>query len=87
MAAGLDFSTVIEVVGENRHYTTPQQRRSGPGSLVQNSSIGDAKTPRNLHETLVLNQGPLGVPTQQHVARVLRRICGVSPTEYRYDHE
>ena len=26
-----------------------------------------------------------GFKTQQHFARVFRRICGVSPTEYRYE--
>jgi len=26
-----------------------------------------------------------GFKTQQHFARVFRRICGASPTEYRYE--
>jgi len=37
-------------------------------------------------ETRVLDLSvPCGFRTQQHFARVFRRICGVSPTEYRQE--
>ena len=56
-----------------------------PHQFVLRNRIERAKEMLHVAEARVLDVAiACGFKTQQHFARVFRRICGASPTEYRY---
>ena len=57
-----------------------------PHQFVLRNRIERAKEMLGRAEARVLDVAiACGFKTQQHFARVFRRICGASPTEYRYE--
>jgi len=57
-----------------------------PHQFVLRNRIERAKEMLREAEARVLDVAvACGFKTQQHFARVFRRICGTSPTEYRYE--
>ena len=57
-----------------------------PHQFVLRNRIERAKEMLHVAEARVLDVAiACGFKTQQHFARVFRRICGASPTEYRYE--
>ena len=60
--------------------------RESPHQFVLRERVERAKEMLRADETRMLDVAvACGFKTQQHFARVFRRICGASPTEYRYD--
>ena len=57
-----------------------------PHQFVLRNKIERAKEMLRAPEARVLDVAvACGFKTQQHFARVFRRICGASPTEYRFE--
>jgi AraC family transcriptional regulator len=56
-----------------------------PHQFVLRNRIERAKEMLGVAEVRVLDVAvACGFKTQQHFARVFRRVCGASPTDYRY---
>src|SRR5262249_53541964 len=63
-----------------------QSTGESPHQFVLRQRVERAKEMLQAAEIPVLDVAvACGFKTQQHFARVFRRVCGVSPTEYRYE--
>jgi AraC family transcriptional regulator len=70
------------------HFSRMFQKSTGetPHQFVLRQRVERAKDMLRQAEMRVLDVAvACGFKTQQHFARVFRRICGASPTEYRYE--
>ena len=70
------------------HFSRMFHKSTGetPHQFVLRNRIERAKEMLRVAEARVLDVAvACGFKTQQHFARVFRRICGASPTEYRYE--
>ena len=70
------------------HFSRMFHKSTGetPHQFVLRNRIECAKEMLRVAEARVLDVAiACGFKTQQHFARVFRRICGASPTEYRYE--
>jgi len=70
------------------HFSRMFRKSTGetPHEFVLRQRVERAKEMLRQAEMRVLDVGvACGFKTQQHFARVFRRICGASPTEYRYE--
>ena len=70
------------------HFSRMFRRSTGetPHQFVLRQRVERAKEMLREAEMRVLDVAvACGFKTQQHFARVFRRICGASPTEYRYE--
>lgn len=70
------------------HFSRMFRKSTGetPHHFVLRLRIARAKEMLRTAEARVLDVAvACGFKTQQHFARVFRRICGVSPTQYRYE--
>jgi AraC family transcriptional regulator len=70
------------------HFSRMFRKSTGetPHQFVLRNRIERAKEMLRAPEARVLDVAvACGFKTQQHFARVFRRICGASPTEYRYE--
>ena len=70
------------------HFSRMFHKSTGetPHEFVLRNRIERAKEMLRVAEARVLDVAiACGFKTQQHFARVFRRICGASPTEYRYE--
>src|SRR5215471_6888777 len=70
------------------HFSRMFRQSTGetPHQFVLRNRIERAKEMLRVAEARVLDVAvACGFKTQQHFARVFRRICGTSPTEYRYE--
>jgi AraC family transcriptional regulator len=70
------------------HFSRMFHKSTGetPHQFVLRNRIEHAKEMLREAEARVLDVAiACGFKTQQHFARVFRRICGASPTEYRYE--
>jgi AraC family transcriptional regulator len=57
-----------------------------PHQFVLGQRVERAKDILRTGELRVLDVAlACGFKTQQHFARVFRQVCGISPTEYRYE--
>jgi AraC family transcriptional regulator len=80
MAQSVDLSTA--------HFSRMFQKSTGesPHHFVLHQRVDRAKEMLRAAEARVLDVAvACGFKTQQHFARVFRRMCGVSPTEYRQE--
>jgi AraC family transcriptional regulator len=70
------------------HFSQMFRKSTGesPHQFVLRQRIARAKQMLRTAEARVLDVAVAsGFKTQQHFARVFRQVCGVSPTEYRYE--
>jgi AraC family transcriptional regulator len=70
------------------HFSRMFRKSTGetPHQFVLRNRIERAQEMLRAPEARVLDVAvACGFKTQQHFARVFRRICGASPTEYRYE--
>ena len=70
------------------HFSETFRKSTGesPHQFVQRQRVERAKEMLREAEMRVLDVAvACGFKTQQHFARVFRRVCGASPTEYRYE--
>jgi AraC family transcriptional regulator len=70
------------------HFSRMFRKSTGetPHEFVLRQRVERAKDMLRDAEMRVLDVAvACGFKTQQHFARVFRRICGASPTEYRYE--
>jgi len=85
----LTLSELAESVGlSTAHFSEMFHQSTGetPHQFVLRNRIERAKEMLRAPEARVLDVAvACGFKTQQHFARVFRRICGASPTEYRYE--
>jgi AraC family transcriptional regulator len=71
------------------HFSRAFRKSTGesPHQFVLRHRVERAKEMLRAPEARVLDIAlACGFKTQQHFARIFRRICGVSPTEYRHGH-
>jgi AraC family transcriptional regulator len=85
----LRLSELAQSVGlSTAHFAEMFRKSTGetPHQFVLRLRVERAKEMLRSDESRVLDVAvACGFKTQQHFARVFRRICGASPTEYRYD--
>jgi len=85
----LTLHEMAQCVGlSTAHFSDMFRKSTGesPLQFVLRERVERAKEMLRADETRVLDVAvACGFKTQQHFARVFRRICGASPTEYRYD--
>jgi AraC family transcriptional regulator len=70
------------------HFSQMFRKSTGesPRQFLLRQRVERAKEMLRADEMRVLDVAvACGFRTQQHFARVFRRICGASPTEYRYE--
>jgi serine phosphatase RsbU (regulator of sigma subunit)/AraC-like DNA-binding protein len=88
---GLTLNEMAESAGLSTGYFSQVFRKSTgetPHQFVLRHRIERAKEMLRGAEARVLDVAvACGFKTQQHIARVFRRICGASPTEYRQEWE
>ena len=89
-----DELTLIEMAQSvqlsTAHFSRMFRNSTGesPHQFVLRQRIERAKEMLRAAETRVLDVAvACGFKTQQHLARVFRRMCGASPTEYRHEFE
>ena len=84
----LTLDEMAQCVGLSTAHFSQMFRKStgeGPCQFVLRQRVERAKEMLSAGEMRVLDVAvACGFKTQQHFARVFRRICGASPTEYRY---
>jgi AraC family transcriptional regulator len=84
----LSLDKMAEVAGlSTAHFSLMFRRSTGesPHQFVLRHRVERAKEMLRARDARVLDVAvACGFKTQQHFARVFRRICGASPTEYRY---
>ena len=71
------------------HFSQMFRKSTGqsPHQFVLHSRVERAKELLRTADTRVLDVAvACGFKTQQHFARVFRQMCGVTPTEYRYEY-
>jgi len=85
----LTLHEMAESVGLTMAHFSQMFRKStgeSPHQFVLRQRVERAKEMLRAGEARVLDVAiACGFKTQQHFARVFRRICGASPTEYRYE--
>jgi len=85
----LSLDKMAEAAGlSNAHFSVMFRKSTGesPHQFVLRHRVERAKKMLRAPDARVLDIAvACGFKTQQHFARVFRRICGASPTEYRYD--
>jgi len=85
----LSLRELAQSVGLSTPHFSEMFRNStgeSPHQFVLRQRVERAKEMLREAEMRVLDVAvACGFKTQQHFARVFRRICGASPTEYRYD--
>jgi AraC family transcriptional regulator len=72
------------------HFSQMFRKSTGesPHQFVLRHRIERAKQMLRAAEARVLDVAvACGFKTQQHFARVFRRVCGTSPTEYRHEFQ
>jgi AraC family transcriptional regulator len=86
---GLSLDEMAESVGlSTAHFSQMFRKSTGesPHRYVLCRRVERAKDMLRAAEARVLDVAvACGFKTQQHFARVFRRICGASPTEYRHE--
>ncbi len=86
---GLNLGEMAQSVGlSTAHFSQMFRKSTGesPHQFVLRQKMERAKEMLRTGEARILDVAiACGFKTQQHFARVFRRICGVSPTEYRQE--
>ena len=89
MEGELTLNEMSESVGLSTGHFSQMFRQStgeSPHQFVLRQRVEHAKVMLQAAEMRVLEVAlACGFKTQQHFARVFRRVCGVSPTEYRHE--
>lgn len=91
MEEGLTLHEMAQSVGLSiAHFSQMFHKTTGesPHQFVVRRRVERAKDMLTAPEARVLDVAvACGFKTQQHFARVFRRICGASPTEYRQEFQ
>jgi len=87
----LHIDEMAELAGlSTAHFSQMFRRSTGesPHQFLLRQRVERAKEMLRTPEMRVLDVAiACGFKTQQHFARVFRRLCGASPTEYRYEFQ